>query len=81
MVLSIQDIKEVDIMIEYEVMISPFSDFKDFDKMKKKEAEEYFNWYVSELENRMRILKAYIQKDLNEETINLDYTPESLIPL
>lgn len=67
MVLSIQDIKEVDIMIEYEVMKSPFSDFNDFDKMKKKEAEEYFNWYVSELDNRMRILKAYIQKDLNKK--------------
>ncbi len=67
-------------MIDYEYMLCPF-EFKDFEEMKKKEAEEYFNWYVSEVDNRINYLNEYIKKDTNNNVSFLDYTPESLIPL
>ena len=66
-------------MLKYEFMEYPDL-LKDFDKMKKKEAEKYFNWYINEINNRILYLKTYMQKDIEGESI-FDYTPESLIPL
>ena len=66
-------------MLKYEFMEYPDL-LKDFDKMKKKEAEKYFNWYINEINNRILYLKTYMQKDIEGDTI-FDYTPESLIPL
>ncbi len=68
-------------MIEYEYMVSPFDEFKDFEEMKKKEAGEYFNWYVNEIYNRINYLDEYIKKDTNSNVSFLDYTPESLMSL
>lgn len=66
-------------MLKYEFMEYPDS-LKDFDKMKKKEAEKYFNWYTNEINNRIQYLRKYMEKDIETESI-FNYTPESLIPL
>ena len=62
--------------MEYEMMIPPFErvDFKD---MKKRQAQEYFDWYIEECEKRMCFLRNQLQIDGIEEP--LDYSIESLI--
>lgn len=66
------------INMEYEMMISPFGQV-EFKALKKKEAQEYFEWYVTQIEHRIHILSDFV---LHEEAdIHFDYSPESLIPL
>lgn len=64
--------------MKYEYMISPF-EFYDFDNFSKKEAEEYFKWYIEQIKNRLSYLQKHIACE--EKDIVLDYTKESLIPL
>ncbi len=64
--------------MEYELMIPPF-EHKEFQSMKKKEAGEYFEWYVSQRERRIEILRKYVQNE--DEDVIFDYTPDSLIAL
>ena len=52
---------------------------KEFKDMSPTEAENYFNWYVSEIKQRIALLQNYIlHEGIN---IELNYTPESLISL
>lgn len=64
--------------MSYIAMTLPF-EIVPFDEMKKKQAEQYFNWYVDTLDLRISKLEKYI----NEEggSFALDKTPESLIHL
>lgn len=64
--------------MEYEMMIPPFK-YGKFADMKKKETQQYFEWYISQIQNRIEILKKHMEKD-NFKSI-LDYSVDSLIPL
>lgn len=64
--------------MEYEMMIPPF-EHDGFENLKKSEAKEYFEWYVNQAEHRIEILKKHVLSE--DESINFDYTPDSLVPL
>ena len=53
---------------------------KHFWDFTKKETEAYFQWFMSIKDERIEVLKNYIEEEGNEN-IKFDYTPESLIPL
>lgn len=60
------------------MMIPPF-EHGEFIKMKKKEAQEYFDWFTSQVSNRIDILrKVLVKEGLNDI---LDFSAESLVPL
>jgi len=60
-------------------MVPPF-ECKDFFAMNKDEAEQHFRWYLSEVPDRIALLKEFIAKSgCNTET--MDYSPNSLICL
>ncbi len=61
--------------MDYPLMTPPF-DLKPFEEMNKKEAKQYFEWYVSQIPERIAILKK-----VSNGQILLDYSKESLIPL
>lgn len=64
--------------MKYELMIPPYVDeeFRDFSK---KQAKEYFQWYLGQIEHRIEVLSKWLEYE--GEEIELDYSPESLIPL
>lgn len=62
----------------YEMMIPPFK-IVDFSEMNNKQAKEYFDWYISQIEKRIALLISSINEEGNIDC--LDYTIESLIPL
>lgn len=64
--------------MNYEMMIPPFEIIR-FKDMNKVQAKEYFEWYMSQKENRINVLKNYIKDDGGD--IVFDYTVDSLIPL
>jgi hypothetical protein len=66
------------ISFQYPKMVAPFP-VKPFDQMTKKEAKQYFDWYVGQMDVRIGLLKG-IYKDSGGEG-ELDETPESLTPL
>lgn len=59
-------------------MIPPFQ-HGEFENLKKREADKYFEWYISQVEYRIGVLKNYIHNE--DENIIFDYSPESLISL
>ncbi|MGL6031819.1 MAG: hypothetical protein ACRC0Q_06550 [Kurthia gibsonii] len=61
--------------MDYPSMTPPFN-IKPFEEMNKKEAKQYFEWYVSQIPERMVFLKQ-----VSNGQILLDYSKESLIPL
>ena len=64
--------------MEYDMMTCPF-EYDSFKNLRKKEAEKYFNWYVSQIEYRITALKEAVLQDRRK--IALNYSLESLIPL
>lgn len=67
------------IAVEYERMISPIDSKVPFEEYSKEQAEEYFQWFITQIEHRIQVLDLYIKKE--GEEIEFDYTPASLIPL
>ncbi len=65
--------------MEYNYMVSPFS-FDSFDNINKMQAQEYFQWYISQSEIRIDLLGMFINEN-HMELVSLDYSPCSLIPL
>jgi hypothetical protein len=59
-------------------MVAPFP-VKPFDQMTKKEAKQYFDWYVGQMDERISILKRVFKETGGEG--DLDGTPDSLTPL
>lgn len=53
---------------------------KQYSDFTKKETEEYFQWFMATKDERIEVLKNYIEEEGNEN-VKFDYTPESLIPL
>ena len=64
--------------MEYELMIPPFK-HDGFNTFTKAEAKEYFEWYINQKEHRVKLLQNYLIK--NNVMAELDYSPESLVPL
>lgn len=64
--------------MEYNIMMPPF-EHVDFVDMKKKEAQQYFEWYTSQVQNRIDYLKKLLEEDGIVDI--LDYSPASLISL
>jgi hypothetical protein len=64
--------------VEYPLMVPPFV-IKNFEKMSVREAQTHFDWYVSEIPERIELIrKAYKETD-DGEIEELDFTPESLV--
>ncbi|MBQ2980912.1 MAG: hypothetical protein IJD58_02175 [Lachnospiraceae bacterium] len=59
--------------------IRPSFELEYFSKMNKKQAMQYFEWFMETKEERFRILQEYIFRDTDK--VILDKTPESLIGL
>ena len=64
--------------MQYNGMTPPF-DLIPFEDMKKKQAEQYFVWYIDTIEQRIQNLEKYI--NLTGTRMVLDKTPNSLIEL
>lgn len=64
--------------MEYPLMKTPFL-LVSFKEMNKKQAEQYFIWYMLEKEKRIKQLELYANQEV--QRIFLDKSPESLIPL
>lgn len=60
------------------MMIPPF-EYDGFQKLKKNEAKEYFEWYMNQVEHRIEVLKKHILGERKD--IIFDYTPNSLVAL
>lgn len=61
--------------MKYPYMYPPFS-MKNFDNMSTTEAQQYFDWYTSEIPSRIQFLKQMIEGEFQ-----LDFSSKSLIPL
>ena len=65
--------------MEYELMISPIDAKLPFKEFSKKQAEEYFQWHMGQINHRIDVLARYLKE--NDCKIVFDYSPNSLIPL
>ncbi|MDD4295465.1 MAG: hypothetical protein PHC69_00715 [Ruminiclostridium sp.] len=61
-------------------METPF-ELVEFKDMNKKQAEQYFQWFMVEKDKRLYQLEQYINNNMHTERIFLDKSPESLISL
>lgn len=66
-------------MNDYKLMIAPF-EHDGFRNLSKKQAEEYFQWYISQSTVRISQLCDYIHKT-SGMTFSRDYTPISFVDL
>lgn len=60
-------------MNEYKLMIAPFN-HNGFRSLSKKQAEEYFHWYVGQSKARIEQLYGYAQSTGSEENSTMDFT-------
>lgn len=66
--------------MEYPLMETPF-EVKPFDEMTKKEAQQHFEWYIGQIEDRIRLLRSAYEVTGRGSFEDLDFSPESLKPL
>ncbi len=58
--------------LEYNILIPPIKN--EFEKMSSIDAEEYFQWYIDNIDDRIKYLKEY-------SSVELDYSVKSLIDI
>jgi hypothetical protein len=63
--------------MDYPSIGKPF-EFNNFDNLTKKQAKEYFEWYIGKIDERMNLLENYI-KTTDDSNVVFDYSVESLI--
>jgi len=63
--------------MDYFPILPPF-EFKSFDDMSKKEAKNYFDWFMETKAARLEQLKKLVD-DTGYESCRLDYSDESLV--
>jgi len=68
-----------EILRDYFPILPPF-EFKSFDDMSKKEAKNYFDWFMETKSAKLEQLKKLVD-DTGYESCRLDYSDESLIYL
>ena len=66
--------EEIYNMTGYPIMEPPFLSFP-IEEMKKKQVEQHFNWYMTQIEGRIKQLNEFI--NLEKKDVVLDKTPES----
>ncbi len=64
----------------YPIMTPPF-EIVGFKEMNKKQAQQCFEWFVSEIPSRLEILKNAIEESGVQKIGPFDMTPQSLTPL
>lgn len=64
-------------MLEYKRIIIPAEFGKNPQELNKKQAEQFFDWFTDNIDNRLTILKEFIDDD----KVLLNYSPDSLIYL
>ncbi|QHJ70912.1 hypothetical protein [Planococcus halotolerans] len=66
--------------MDYYAMEPPF-EISEFEVMTKKEAQQHFDWFVSQIPDRLSQLKALYAWSSENDALPLDGSPESLIAL
>lgn len=66
--------------MEYPLMAPPFH-IKNFDEMSETDAKEHYEWYLSEIPNRLKLLETSVKVLKPKQDIEFDFTKESLIGL
>jgi len=69
---------------DYEWLIPPFEfplGVSDLSNMTKKQAQEYFDWFIPKIPERVEYLRNRCAKDLSISVKELDFSPDSLKPL
>lgn len=66
--------------MDYPLMEPPF-EIKPFKQMSKTEAKAHFEWYISELPNRIDLLGKAFELTSGKSKDMLDFSPPSLTPL
>ncbi|NPC93208.1 hypothetical protein HOO54_13440 [Bacillus sp. WMMC1349] len=61
--------------MNYPLTTPPF-EMKEFGNMTKKDAKQFFDWYIGEIPSRIKVLQ-----ELTDHKIKLDYSKQSLIDL
>lgn len=61
--------------------ISPPFEIKEFEVMTKKEAQQHFDWFVSQIPDRLNQLKALYAWSNENDALPLNGSPESLTAL
>ena len=64
--------------MQYEMMVPPFERV-EFWEMNKKQAQEYFDWYLGQADYRVNLLLTAVKEDGVDA--DFDYSVESLLPL
>ena len=64
---------------EYKICIPPLN--KPFQHFSHAETEEYFQWHMSHLQERIIYLSSYVACDLSMPLNSIDCSPTSLIPV
>ena len=62
--------------IHYQYMMPPF--FKPYHEMTANEAKQYFEYYISQIPNRINYLQNFLESNANK-LIELDFTKKSLV--
>lgn len=65
--------------IKYDNIISPVGD--DFENMSPSQAKEYFQWFSSNIDDRIAYLNTMCAKSMRKSSSRLDYSPNSLVLL
>lgn len=65
------------VLKDYMPLIVPYN--KPFSDLSRKEADYYFKWFLSHIDERAEYLKEMICRDLNISKNQLDYTLESTV--
>lgn len=63
--------------IKYDVLIPPLS--KRIEDLTPKETKIFFEWYIGQIPKRVEYLASYVAGQLNIDSHQIDYSPESLI--
>lgn len=66
--------------MDYVLMEPPF-EMKEFHEMNKREAQQYFDWYMSQVPVRLKQLKEAYAETSGRDSGELDFSPQSLVPL
>ncbi len=66
--------------MEYSLMTPPFQ-VRNFDEMSEKDAKEHYEWYLSEISNRLNLLEKAVNVLKPYQQVKLDFSKDSLIDL
>ena len=68
-----------DKQINYKPLVIPLT--KSFVNLSKQESQEYFDWFISHIDQRSDYLRLQISKDLDVSIETLNFSLDSLVPI